>query len=244
MQKHIMNRAKTLEFLDGLAAAPSGDAIAIYLPPGLSREEIGSILKVLPVSAEIMEQLVGTAIESRTGTVIFRNSDKLFLVQPPFPVSERYIAQSLDTDKLRLMIARDYVIALVLVRLGSYAVGVARGEKLITSKVGTGLVHGRHRQGGSSSHRFERHRDKQIETFLNRVDGHVKEQIGPYVKSLDYIVYGGARDTIQLMKKYCPLLMRLETPVLPPLLDIPDPRLPVLESAVGRVWSSTVIDLV
>jgi hypothetical protein len=242
VKKRIMNRTATLQFLAGLSAAPSGDALSIYLPPGFSREEIGIILKVLPVSAEIMERLAGITVESKTGVVIFRNSDKLFLVQPPFPVGERYIAQSLDADKLRLMIARDYVIALVLVRLGSYAVGVAQGEKLLTRKVGTGLVHGRHRQGGSSSHRFERHRDKQIETFLNRVDGHVKEQVGPYVKSLDYIVYGGARDTIQLMKKYCPLLMKLKTPVLPPLLDTPDPRLPVLENAVGRVWSSTVME--
>jgi len=34
----------------------------------------------------------------------------------------------------------------------------------------------------------------------------------------------------------------LKTPVLPPLLDIPDPRQAVLEEAVGRVWSSTVVE--
>jgi peptide subunit release factor 1 (eRF1) len=143
---------------------------------------------------------------------------------------------------LRSRLEHDLMIALVLVRLGSYAIGVSRGEKLLTSKVGTGLVHGRHRQGGSSAHRFERHRDKQIETFLNRVCQHAREQLEPYVKSLDYIVYGGARETILLLQKYCPLLMKLETPVLPPLLDIPDPRQAVLETAIGRVWSSTVVE--
>ena len=94
----------------------------------------------------------------------------------------------------------------MLVRLGSYAIGVCRGDKLVSSKVGTGLVHGRHRQGGSSAHRFERHRDKQIESFLIRVCGHVREQLEPYVKSMDYIVYGGARTTILMAQKYCPWL--------------------------------------
>jgi peptide subunit release factor 1 (eRF1) len=240
MQKHIMNRLKTIEFLDSLAAS-SGETVTIYLPPLLSAPEAESIFKILPAGDDIKKHLTDIAVAAKTGTVVFWGNENKAAVVPPFPITEKYITQSLDAEKLRLMIMRDYVIALVLVRLGSYAVGVASGEKLITSKVGTGLVHGRHRQGGSSSHRFERHRDKQIETFLNRVDGHVKEQVGPYVKSLDYIVYGGARDTIQLMKKYCPLLMKLKTPVLSPLLDIADPRLPVLESAVGRVWSSTVV---
>jgi hypothetical protein len=38
--------------------------------------------------------------------------------------------------------------------------------------------------------------------------------------------------------------MQLKTPVLPPLLDIPDPRQAVLEKAVSRVWSSTVVEFV
>ena len=131
---------------------------------------------------------------------------------------------------IRKQLEKEYVIALVLVRLGSYAVGVSSGEKLLVSKVGTGLVHGRHRQGGSSSHRFERHRDKQIETFLNRVCEHVQETIGPYVKQLDYIVYGGARDTIQLARKYCPMLQKLGTPELPALLDI--------QTRASRCWKT------
>ncbi|GAG01445.1 unnamed protein product, partial [marine sediment metagenome] len=37
-------------------------------------------------------------------------------------------------------------------------------------------------------------------------------------------------------------LKRLETPTLPPLLDIPEPRQAVLKMALDRIWSSTVYE--
>jgi hypothetical protein len=140
------------------------------------------------------------------------------------------------------LLEHDYSVAFILVRLGSYAIGVCRGEKLLSSKVGTGLVHGRHKKGGSSAHRFERHRDKQIEYFLTRVCQRSREQLEPYVKSIEYIVYGGARTTIQLLQKQCTFLGKLEIPNLPPQLDIPEPRQAVLKAAIGRVWTSAVYE--
>ena len=165
-----------------------------------------------------------------------------YLVLPPFPVAEKYIAGGYEVAPLRALLQRDFTVAVVLVRLGAYAVGVCQGEKLVSSKVGTGLVHGRHRQGGSSQHRFERHREKQIEYFLTRVCTHAREHIEPHARSLDYIAYGGAWTTILSLTKQCPFLKQFDDRTLPPLLDIPDPRQPVLESAITRVWSSTVIE--
>ena len=108
--------------------------------------------------------------------------------------------------------------------------------------MGTGLVHGRHKKGGSSAHRFERHRDKQIEYFLTRVCQRAREHLEPHVKSLNYLVYGGARTTIQLLQKQCSFIGKLDTPSLPPLLDLPEPRQAVLEGAVRRLWSSIVFE--
>ena len=59
---------------------------------------------------------------------------------------------------------------------------------------------------------------------------------------LDFVVYGGAQTTILLLRKQCPFLARLEGAILPPLLDIPEPRQAVLEKAARRVWSSSVIE--
>jgi hypothetical protein len=241
MKKRILNRRATLEYLESLKGVP-GKAAAFCLPPNLPPEQTEGVCKLGEIPEDVHPHVIKLAAGSKTGCYVFWSVAQKCLVVPPFSATEKQVVQPLDLEQVRSQIERDLTVALVLVRLGAYAVGVSRGEKLLTSKVGTGLVHGRHRQGGSSAHRFERHRDKQIETFLNRVCGHVHETIGPYVKQLDYIVYGGARDTIQLFKKYCPMLMKLETPVLPPLLDIPDPRQVVLEKAVERVWSSTLVE--
>ncbi|MGD0794201.1 MAG: acVLRF1 family peptidyl-tRNA hydrolase [Dehalococcoidales bacterium] len=241
MKKRILNRQATLEYLESLKGVP-GKAAAFCLPPNLAPEETQGVCKLGEIPEDVHPHLIKLAAGSKTGCYVFWSAAQKCLVVPPFPATEKQAVQPLDLEQVRSQIERDLVIGLVLVRLGAYAVGVSRGEQLISSKVGTGLVHGRHRQGGSSAHRFERHRDKQIETFLNRVCEHVHETLGPYVKKLDYIVYGGARDTIQLLQKYCPLLMQLKTLVLPPLLDIPDPRQAVLEKAVSRVWSSTVVE--
>jgi hypothetical protein len=241
-KNRMLTRAKTLDYLKELAGMPGGKAVTFCLPPHLPQEETQGVCKLGDIPPDVHPHLIKLAAGSRTGCYVFWSAKQKCLVVPPFPTTEKQVTKSLDMASIRSRLENDLVIALVLVRLGSFALGVCEGEKLLTSKVGTGLVHGRHRQGGSSAHRFERHRDKQIETFLNRVCGHVHETIEPYVKKLDYVVYGGARETILQLQKYCPLLMKLATPVLPPLLDIPDPRQAVLEKAVTRVWSSTVVE--
>ena len=241
-RKRTLSREKMLELLVELTAAPSENAHTLYLPPQLSPTELEDNIKIVPEPHDVITQLSKNAVRSKTGAVIFWNNHYKLLVIPPFPISEKHIADSIAVEHLHKQLSHDCLIALVLIRLGSYAIGVYQGEKRLGSKVGTGLVHGRHRQGGSSAHRFARHRDKQIEYFLTRVCQHAREQIEPYVKSLDYIVYGGARTTILLLQKQCPLLGKLGTLVLPPLLDIPEPRQAVLETAISRVWSSTVVE--
>jgi hypothetical protein len=240
-KKRVLNRARMLDFLEKLAIAPGEDLITLYLTPRLPTSELENFLKEIPAPQDI-SGLSDIINRSSTGAVIFWSAMQKYIVIPPFPVAEKSVKRSLDIQPLRSALNREYLVGLVLVRLGSYAIGVGHGEKLVSSKVGTGLVHGRHRQGGSSAHRFERHRDKQIEYFLTRVCQHAREQLEPYVKSLDYIVYGGARTTILLLQKQCPLLGKLETPLLPPLLDIPEPRQVVLETALNRIWLSTVYE--
>jgi len=241
-RKRTLSRPKMLEFLNGLAAAPGDNALTLYLPPRLPPFDVQDLLKELSMPDDISVEITKTALTSKTGSVIFWCVGGKYVVLPPFPLPEKIVCHNIDTTPLSASLSKDHLIALVLVRLGSYGIGVYRGEKRVSSKVGTGLVHGRHRQGGSSAHRFERHRDKQIEYFLTRVCQRAREQIEPYVKSLDYIAYGGARTTILLLQKQCPVLGNLETPALPPLLDIREPRQAVLESSLTQVWSSTVFE--
>jgi hypothetical protein len=241
-KKRTLSRGKTLELLDRLAANSGGEALRICLPHHLASAEVHSHVKTVPAHPDICQEIAELTGRSRTGSAVFWDAEGKYLVLPPFPIQEKSTDHSITIEHLRSLLSQDYLIAIVLVRLGSYAIGVCRGEKLLNSKVGTGLVHGRHHKGGSSSGRFARHRDKQIEYFLTRVCQHAREQIEPHVKSLDYIAYGGAWTTIELLQKQCHLLGSLNKPELPPLLDIPEPRQRVLVSAVSRVWSSTVFE--
>lgn len=241
-RRRVLTRAKMLAFLRELTEAPGTEAQSLYLPPGVPSAEIESSLQEMPVPPDILPEMARLAGSSQTGAAFFWSHEASYLVLPPFPIGEKQLTHTLSTEQLHSRLKHDYMIALVLVRLGAYAVGVSEGEKIVSSKVGTGNIHGRHKKGGSSAHRFERHRDKQIEYFFTRVCRHAREHLEPYEKALDYIVYGGARTTIQLLQKQCPFLGRLGKHALPPLLDIPEPRQAVLAAAISRVWSSTVIE--
>ena len=63
-------------------------------------------------------------------------------------------------------VRRERTVGVLLVRLGGHAAGVFTGETLSDSKVGSRLVHGRHRKGGSSSGRFARRREGEARAAL------------------------------------------------------------------------------
>ena len=240
-RRFFLNRAKMLGFLDELEAA-TNMAKSLYVPPRLSRLEVEGLLKEEIGAQDIPVDMAELVVGSATGAVIFWGHSRKCLVLPPFPIRERYFTSGYAVEPLHALLEHDFSVALILVRLGAYAVGLCRGENLIASKVGTGLVHGRHKKGGSSQQRFQRHREKQIEFFLDRVCRHIKEKLEPQARTLDYLVYGGARTTIISLQKRCSFLQQFDNRTLAPLLDIPDPRQAVLETAVGRVWSTSLVE--
>ncbi len=215
-----------------------------YFSPGKSITEITRSLEAGDQGVIIPEHLLNKVAKSKTGFVLFAlnnyNLPDNTLIIPPVPVSSNFVADTIETLPLIDMLGRNYGIAIILIRLGNYAIGVASGDTIVSSKVGSGLVHGRHRQGGSSQGRFPRHRNKQIEAFLLRVCNHLKAIIEPHVESVDYIIYGGAWTTIAELKKRCHLLSTLNKPELPPILNIPDPKSRVLKDIVRNIWTCNV----
>jgi peptide subunit release factor 1 (eRF1) len=230
-----------LDFLDELAVI-KGKAISLYIPQGTSQAGVENLLGQVFAATAIPPGVAEVMAGSGVGAAFFWSPPQMYLVLPPLPIAEEYITSGYDIGPLRSLLSQDFLIALVLVRLGAYSIGICRGIELIDSKTGTGLVHARHKKGGSSQARFARHREKQIEQFLNRVCGHARERIEPHARSLDYIIYGGARTTILSLRKQCPFLSQFEDRILRMLLDIPEPRQVVLEKAIGTVWSTDVIE--
>ena len=239
--RFFLSRAKMIGFLDELEAA-NGVARSLYIPAGLSLPEVENLLEQALDPQSMPPELAELASGSRTGAVLFWGPSGRYLVLPPFPIVAEYFTQGYAVEPLRSLLRHDFRVALILVRLGAYAIGLCQGESLISSKVGTGLIHGRHKKGGSSQQRFQRHREKQIENFLDRVCSHSREQLEAQARMLDYLVYGGARTTISSLRKRCSFLRQFDGRTLPPLLDIPEPRKAVLETAIGRVWASSLIE--
>jgi hypothetical protein len=240
-RKLRLGRSKALGFLDELAST-EGKAISVYFPPGIAPDSVETRLEKVLGPVDIPTGIAGAIANSTLGAAFFWSPLQMSLVLPPFPIKEEYITDGYDIGLLRTILSYDFLIAVVLVRLGAFSIGVCQGTKIIDSKTGTGLVHARHKKGGSSQARFARHREKQIEEFLERVCGHVREHIEPHARSLDYLVYGGARTTILTLRKRCPLLSQFDDRILRMLLDIPEPRRAVLEKAIGTIWSTDVIE--
>jgi hypothetical protein len=236
-----LGKQKMLDFLSELKGA-GGKGVALYLPPGVAPDEVNKALGRMLDSQDTPPELSELAAASEQGAIIFWGSSRKCLILPPFPVEEKRFYQNYDIEGLRSILTHDFKVALILIRLGAYAIGVYQGQKLIGSKVGTGLVHARHKQGGSSQARFARHREKQIESFVTRVCRHARDQIEPHLQTLDYVTYGGARTTILLLRKQCHFLGQFDGRTLPPLLDIPEPREAVLETAIHRVWTSGLME--
>ena len=240
-RKSRLNRVKALEFLDGLTLNEA-KAISMYFPAGITPARIETSLEKVFGQVDIPSDIVEKVTNSNMGAAFFLSQQQAYLVLPPFPVESEYLTDGYDVGPLRSLLSRDFLIVLVLVRLGAFSIGICQGTKMIDSKTGTGLVHARHKKGGSSQARFARHREKQVEEFLGRVCGHVREHVGPHSRSLDYLVYGGARTTILTLRKRCPFLSQFNDRILRTLLDLPEPRRAVLEEAAGKVWSTDVTE--
>jgi hypothetical protein len=120
-------------------------------------------------------------------------------------------------------------VGVLLVRLGGYAAGVFDGTRLVTSKVGSRQVHGRSAAGGQSQQRFARRREGQVRVALGVAADTAVNILLPSVSTLDAVVLGGDRRAADDVLAD-PRLVRLRPLVVEHRLDVPDPRLKVLQS--------------
>jgi hypothetical protein len=126
----------------------------------------------------------------------------------------------------------DRTVGVLLVRLGGYAAGVFTGEppRLVASKVGSRLVHGRSAAGGTSQQRFARRREKQASEAVGAAADTAAAVFAPYAGKLDAVVLGGDRRTIAGLRDD-PRLQPYFELAAERFLTVPDPRLVVLRGA-------------
>jgi hypothetical protein len=129
--------------------------------------------------------------------------------------------------------AADRLVGVVLVRLGGYAVGVFEGDRLLVSKVGSRLVHGRSAAGGWSQRRFARRRDKQAREALNAAVSTALRVLRPHLSRLDAVVLGGDRRAVEELRADA-RLAPLFALAVDRFLTVPDPKLAVLKQTPGQ----------
>ncbi|MGA2368601.1 MAG: Vms1/Ankzf1 family peptidyl-tRNA hydrolase [Dehalococcoidia bacterium] len=239
-KQFTLSRSRALDWLEEFnGEAP---ACTVYIAPSSGRQEAEKMLGSVLDRGSFLDELAENASKSPTGAVIFYVSGRAYVVWPPFPVGENANDRCYNPVHLQALLKHDWRMGLVLVRLGHYAIGLFKGEQLVDGKAGTGLVHARHHKGGSSSQRFARHREKQMETFFTRIEGHARELIEPHLREIDYILYGGTRDTLLTMWRQCAFFRQLERKAINRLLSVREPKRSSLDEAIKQAYSSMVYE--
>ena len=238
--RYNLTRIRLLHLLEELKAH-AVEVGSLCVPPGALKTEIEAMMAAILDMGTAPAGLAESIAASQTGAMLFWGTNHRYLVMPPFPIAGLGVSRTCEIEPLNSLLNKELMLGLVLLRLGAYAVGVFSGQKLLASKVGTGLVHSRHRQGGSSAHRFERHRDKQAEILFTRVCEHAREQMEPYARRMDYLIYGGARETILDFRRQCHFMHEFDSRTLERLLNVREPNQAGLTEGIQEAWSSRVI---
>jgi peptide subunit release factor 1 (eRF1) len=165
--------------------------------------------------------------------------------EPPFPPLDAEVRGACDGFRPAPLLAhveRPRTVGVVLVRLGGHAVGIFDGRTLRASKVGSRLVHGRHRAGGSSANRFARRRGNQARSALNAAaDTAVAILAEPARKGeLDAVVRGGDRRALEEVFGDARLadVARL---AVERVLEVPEPRRKVLDATPAMFLATRVV---
>jgi len=184
--------------------------------------------------------LPGAASASGTGLALIQTESCQVAVVPPFPVTAATPGVNGPLARLRDLLQRKRLVAVVLLRLGAYAVGVLNDGQLVLSKTGTRYVHGRHRAGGQSQRRFQRNREKWIRELFDEACGVCRSRLAPYAGELRHLAIGGDQHVLGQFLKRCEWLEPLAECLLSARVPVRRPGLTALQRAGRSVWSSQV----
>ena len=139
------------------------------------------------------------------------------------------------------LLGSEPVIGVILLRLGRYAVGVLRGDRLIASKTDSRYMKNRHRAGGQSQRRFARSRERLIRELYDKTCEVTRTVFAPYMDDMEYVMLGGERGVLNGFVKRCPMMGReLKGKTLARRLAVERPNQKALRGIAREVWMSEV----
>jgi hypothetical protein len=174
------------------------------------------------------------------GAVRVESESERLVVRPSFGLAHEGSYDSVYLTPLLEEIARDHLVAAVLVRLGGYAVGVFDGERLVASKVGSRFVKNRHKKGGSSANRFRRRREEQARALIDDAADVAERVLTPWRDRATFAALGGDRSAIDAVLADRPGLAWLRERSLGRFFTVVEPRQRVLEALPYDLYSVEV----
>jgi len=241
VQERRISRANLERLLRELETRDVTNGITLYVRAGHFQECLDTLRWRNGEGLEDLRQLAPRVEKSETGAILFWSEGSGLVILPPFPVEQNQLLAGWDTSQLWMILTRDYVLGVVLLRLGRYSVGVFQGKRLLSSKTDTRYVKGRHSAGGQSQKRFQRIREKQVREIFQKTCSVVKEQFAPFEDQLDYILLGGERFTLKGFLKGCDYLRGLSPKILGRVLNVREPKRQALEGVIETIWESRVL---
>ena len=190
-----------------------------------------------------------TALAGTPGRAVYRDGsarleldEGALVVTPPFGLDEEGEFEVLRVQPVLDALLAAPTVAVLLVRMGGYAVGIFQGERLVASKVGTRFVKGRHKKGGSSANRFRRRRGEQERELVDAAAEEAVRVLGPWRDRVEHVALGGDRAAVGRVIASRSDLAWLEPLALERLFDVPEPRLRVLEALPYQLYAARVIE--
>ena len=216
---------------------------SIYLRSGEIEPFLGAASRYDQGWASHLTQANDAVLQSATGLIGLQTGSQGWIIIPPFPVLEHILLPKWETAPLLQLLAAEYTVGVVLLRLGRFSVALYQGEKLISSKTDARYVKGQHKKGGSSQKRFARIREGQIRLIYDKACAAVRAQFEPVARQIDYVVLGGESLTLNGFLRVCPHLEQFQDRILGRRLNIRDPKRDTLEDVGHLLTQSRVYPL-
>ena len=178
----------------------------------------------------------------RGGSARFELDEAVLTVTPPFGLEHEGEYDVVRAGPLLDALEVEPRVAVVLVRMGGYAVGLFEGERLVASKVGTRVVKGRHKNGGSSSNRFRRRRGEQERELVDAAAAEAARVLEPWRGRVEHVALGGDRSAVTRVLESRADLTWLRPLALERFFDVPEPRLRVLEALPYQLYAAKVVE--
>lgn len=232
---NLTHRSVLAERLIDLEIEPGSEFVVEMIPRGYS---LGEDWESLPKSAQSSENgvVLISVVDSLTGV----RPRLAFL--PPFPIGDASESNSFDT--LRQHMVNHHTIAIILLRLGHWAIAIAEDGELMVTKTGSRYVKNQHKKGGQSSNRFRRGREKWIRELFDQAGEVATARFRDYPGHLEYLAMGGDRVVLSQFLKRIKLPDGLGDRALPNRISVDQPGRKALDDAVRDAWSYRMYEFV